>query len=130
MSSLPCRRSAPSRGFTLIEVLGALVIFSLGVLMVIQLSSALSARMNYAARTSAIVARAQERLDSLEALPFDSLAAGTDADTLTIRGVRYVLTAEITEVTGLLYQIDVELAPFVAGAGPAFSATSYATAEW
>jgi len=126
----PCRGAGPSRGFTLIEVIGALVIFSTGVLMVIRLATALSARMEYSARTSAIVARAQERLDSLEALPFDSLTRGTDTDTLTVRGVRYILTAEVTEVTGLLYQIDVELAPSASGSGPSFSATSYSRAEW
>lgn len=106
------------------------MIFSLGVLMVIQLATALSARMEYAARTSAIVARAQERLDSLEALPFDSLTVGTHADTLTVRGVRYILTAQVTSVTGVLRQIDVELAPAVTGSGPTYSTTSYSTAEW
>ena len=130
MIRAPWRGPGPSRGFTLIEVIAALVTFSLGVIMVLQLSTALSAPMEYSARTSSIVARAQERLDSLEALPFDSLTLGTDTDTLTVRGVRYILTAGVTEVTGVLYQIDVELAPSVTGSGSTFSATSYATAAW
>lgn len=106
------------------------MIFSLGVLMVIQLATALSARMEYAARTSAIVARAQERLDSLETLPFDSLTLGTHVDTLTVRGVRYILSAQVTSVTGILRQLDVELAPVTSGSGPTYSTTSYAAAEW
>ena len=110
-------------------MIGALLIFSMGVIMVLQLSTALSARMEYSAKTSVIVARAQERLDSLEALPFDSLSLGQDVDTLSVRGVRYILTAEVTEVTGVLYQIDVELAPSVAGSGPGYAATAYSTAE-
>lgn len=131
MSGGPCRGSGPLRGgFTLIEVIGALVIFSLGVIMVIQLSIALSGRMEYAAQTSELVARAQERLDSLEALPFDSLTLGSDVDTLSVRGVRYYLTATIAEVTGVLYEIDVTLEASPSGAGPDYSATSYSARSW
>lgn len=114
----------------MIEVIGALVIFSVGVIMVLQLSTSLSARMEYAAKTSEVVARAQERLDSLEALPFASLSLGSDVDTLSVRGVGYLLTSTITAVTGILYQVDVTLAPSVAGGGPTYSTTSYAAAEW
>jgi prepilin-type N-terminal cleavage/methylation domain-containing protein len=131
VSGAPCRGSGPSRGgFTLIEVIGALVIFSLGVIMVLQLSTALSTRMEYASRSGEIVTRAQERLDSLETLPFDSLTPGSDVDTLTVQGIGYLLTASVTAVTGVLYQIDVTMAPSVSGAGPSFTATSYAVAEW
>ena len=129
--SFPWRGSGPSRrGFTLIEVIGALVIFSMGVIMVLQLTGALSRQMEYAAKSSELVARAQERLDSLEALPFDSITVGTRQDTLTVRGIPYVRQATITSVTGLLRQIDVSLAPLTAGQGPSFSATSYAAARW
>ena len=129
--SVPCRGSGPSRrGFTLIEVIGALVIFSLGVIMVLQLTGALSRQMEYAAKSSELVARAQERLDSLEALPFDSITVGTHQDTLTVRGVGYRRQATVTSVTGLLRQIDVSVTPLTAGQGPSFSATSYAAARW
>lgn len=131
MSEAPCVGSGPSRGgFTLIEVIGALVIFSLGVIMVLQLSTALSTSMEYSAKTSEVVARAQERLDSLESLAFDSLALGTDVDTLTVRGASYTLTTTISEVTGLLYQLDVSLAPTTAGSGPSYATTSYAATKW
>ncbi len=131
MSGAPCRGSGPSRGgFTLIEVIGALVIFSLGVIMVLQLTGALTRQMEYAAKSSELVVRAQERLDSLEALPFDSITVGTRQDTLTVRGVRYVRRTTVTSVTGLLRRIDVGLAPQTPGTGPSFTATSYAATRW
>lgn len=106
------------------------MIFSLGVIMVLQLSTALSTSMEYSAKTSEVVARAQERLDSLESLPFDSLTLGTDIDTLTVRGTAYTLTTTISEVTGLLYQLDVNLAPTTAGGGPSYATTSYSATKW
>ena len=131
MSDAPCCGSGPSRGgFTLIEVIGALVIFSLGVIMVLQLSTALSQQMEYAAKTSEVVARTQERLDSLEAVDFDLLSEGSQQSTVTVRGTSYTLTASVTKVTAILYQISVTMALQAAGAGPTFSATSYAAAEW
>jgi prepilin-type N-terminal cleavage/methylation domain-containing protein len=131
VSSAPCRGSGPLRGgFTLIEVICALVIFSLGVLMVLKLTGALSKQLEYATKTSEVVARTQERLDSLEAVPFDSLSLGTRMDTVSVRGVPYVRTATVSRITGSLYQIDVRMAPTVAGRGPSISSQSYSAAQW
>lgn len=131
MSRHPCHLlSRPTRGFTLIEVIGALVIFSLGVLMVIQLTSALGRQMAYSAKASELVVRTEERLDSLEALDFDSISVGTTMDTLTVAGTRYGRTVGISLVTGILYQIDVTLAPLSGGSGPSYSATTYRAATW
>lgn len=131
MSGTPCRGSGPARGgFTLIEVIGALVIFSVGVLMVLNLTGALSRQMEVAAKTSVLVVRAQERLDSLEALPFESLTLGSEQETVSIRGADYVFTATVSEVTGVLYRMDISLVPTVAGTGPTHSLTSYAAARW
>ena len=131
MNAEPCRAagSAP-RGFTLIEVIAALVIFSVGVLMVLDLTRSLSREMRYAATTSELVVRAQERLDSLESLSFESLTVGTAGDTLTIEGVAYQRTVTISSVTGLLYQLDVTVSPVTAGEGPSYAATSYSAAHW
>jgi hypothetical protein len=106
------------------------VIFSVGVIMVLQLTTALSAQMEYAAKTSSLVARVQERLDSLEALPFASLSQNSRQETMTIRGVPYVMTTALTKVTAILYRLDVTLAPVTAGAGPTYSTTSYSAAPW
>jgi hypothetical protein len=100
------------------------------VIMVLQLTGALTRQMTYSARSSELVARAQERLDSLEALPFDSITVGNRQDTLTVRGLRYVRRATVTSVTGLLRRIDVSLTPQTTGQGPSYTATSYAAARW
>jgi len=117
-------------GFTLIEVIGALVIFSIGVLMVFDLTASLSRRMAYAATLSELVVRAQERLDSLEAVPADSLSVGTRVDSLTVHGTRYGRRVVVSSVTGMLYQIDVTLAPLGTAEGPTYGATSYSASNW
>jgi len=118
----------PGGGFTLIEVIGALLIFSAGVLMVLRITASLSRQMDRAAVTSELVVRTQEWLDSLEATPFDSLDAGMRADTVTIRGQPYVRSATVTAVTGLLYRVEVGVVP-EAGGEPSYGATSYSSAR-
>jgi prepilin-type N-terminal cleavage/methylation domain-containing protein len=127
----PWHRSRPERGgFTLIEVIAALVIFSLGVLMVIRVTTGLSRQMSYAAKLSTLVAKAQERLDSLESLPFDSLSAGTSADTLTVDGTPYARNVTVSLVTAVLYKVDISLSPRSGGGGPTYATTTYTAAKW
>ena len=131
MNSRPCRPCGPSRaGFTLIEVIGALVIFSVGVLMVLSLAGSLSRQMDWAAVTSELVVRAQERLDSLEALPYSSLTPGSSDETLRIRGDSYARTVSVTSVTGLMYRLDVSIAPMDGADGPSYAVTSYQVSAW
>ena len=120
------RRTA---GFTLIEVIGALVIFSVGVLMVMQVSGALGIQMRYAGARSEIVVLANERLDSLEAAPLASLSTGTTQDTLTVQGLPYERTITITSITAVLAKIEVSLVS-IDGDGPSHSVTSYTSAAW
>jgi prepilin-type N-terminal cleavage/methylation domain-containing protein len=126
-------RSWPSAsavlGFTLIEVIAALVIFSVGVLMVVQMSGGLGARMRYAGARSELVVFANERLDSLEAEPFTALTPGTSLDTLVAEGTSFQSTVTITTVTPVLRRIDVSIAP-LSGGGPSHAVTSYASAVW
>lgn len=109
--------------------MGALLIFSMGVLMVLQLSAALGIQIRYAAVQSEIVVLANERLDSLEATPFDSLSIGTAADTTAVEGFSYEREAVISEITPVLYMIVVTLTP-LNDAAPSYSATSYMSAVW
>jgi prepilin-type N-terminal cleavage/methylation domain-containing protein len=120
---------SPAAGFTLIEVIGALVIFSVGVLMVIQVSGALGTQMRYAGARSELVVYANERLDSLESEPLASLSAGTVVDTLTVQGLEYLRTVTVAAVTPVLVRIDVSLAP-TGDLGPSHSVTSYASEAW
>ena len=73
-------------GFTLIEVIGALVIFSVGVLMVVSLTGTLSLRMESAAIRSELSVMGQERLDSLEVMDYDALAVSTVFSMTQVRG--------------------------------------------
>ena len=125
--SCPCPRAAP--GFTLIEVIGALVIFSLGVLMVIQVSGALGTQMRYAGTRSELVVHANERLDSVAAEPFASVSPGTSFDTLTIQGAEYECTLTVAMISPLLKRIDVTLAA-TSGEGPSHAVTSYLSGSW
>lgn len=127
--SHPCRVASPS-GFTLIEVIGALVIFALGVLMVVQSSGALTSQMRHSARSSEIVVRSHARLDSLESLPFDSLTVGTTVDTMTVVGLAYRRTTTVSRITAVLMELEVVMAPVGAGEGPSYTAASYAAASW
>ncbi|MDZ7778570.1 MAG: prepilin-type N-terminal cleavage/methylation domain-containing protein [Gemmatimonadota bacterium] len=124
------RRAALAReGFTLIEVIGAFVIFSVGVLMVVRLSTATGTQMRYAGIRSELAVRAAERLDSLDAQPSASLTMGADADTLTIMGLAYERSVTLTRVTPLLARVEIEITP-VGGDGPTFRTTSYVAEAW
>jgi Tfp pilus assembly protein PilV len=119
----------PSSGFTLIEVVGALLIFSMGVLMVIQVSGALGVRMRYAGARSELVAFANERLDSLAAEAFTALTVGTALDTVVAEGTSFQSSVTISTVTPVLKRIDIAITP-IGGEGPTHSLTSYASAVW
>jgi Tfp pilus assembly protein PilV len=119
----------PTAGFTLIEVIGALVIFSMGVLMVIQVSSALGTQLRYSGSSSELAVLANEKLDSLESLPLTSLSAGTTVDTTTAQGIDYEYTLVVTTLTAALARIDLSLVPINAQ-GPSHTVTSYSSAPW
>jgi len=119
----------PTAGFTLIEVIGALVIFSMGVLMVIQVSGALGTQLRYSGASSELAVLANEKLDSLESLPLTSLSAGTTVDTTTTQGVDYECTLVVTTLTAALARIDLSLVPINAP-GPSHTVTSYSSAPW
>jgi Tfp pilus assembly protein PilV len=124
------REPRSTLGFTLIEVVGALVIFSMGVLMVVQVSGALGFRMRYAGARSEIVVFANERLDSLAAEAFTSLTPGTTTSTIATEGMAFDASVTITTMTPLLKRIDVSIAPTSGGEGPTHTVTSYASAAW
>ena len=126
-ASWPSARAAS--GFTLIEVIGALVIFSVGVLMLIQVSGALGTQMRYAGTRSELAVHATQLLDSVAAESFASVTVGTTLDTLVVQGVAYECTVQVASVSPVLKQVDVSLVA-LDGDGPSHAVTSYVSAAW
>ena len=123
------RRSIRKGGFTLIEVMGALVVFSLGVLSVVQITGVLSALLERAGLRSEVVVVGQARLDSLELIPYASLALGATVDTLQLRGTEFICTTTITQPSLLLRRIDFSVVPGTPP-GPSFSGSTYVRLDW
>jgi prepilin-type N-terminal cleavage/methylation domain-containing protein len=128
-----CRKRWPAAagddGFTLIEVVGALVIFSVGVLMVMRVGSTLTTQMRYSGARSEIVVLANAQVDSIEATPFDSITGGTSTDTVTVQGWTYQLETTVTLLTPVLGRVEVSFTP-VGDLGPSHAVTSYTSAVW
>ena len=121
--------SRDGAGFTLIEVIAALVIFAVGILMVMRVGGALTTQMRYAGARSEIVALANARLDSIEAAPFDSLTPGTSEDTVDVQGWPYRCRITVSTLTPVLARVDIDLVR-VDSLGPSHSVTSYTSAAW
>ena len=116
-------------GFTLIEVIGALVVFSLGVLMVINMSGTLSLRMDRSALRSELALVGQERLDSLELVDFESLTVGTTTSSSSIRGQAYTWSVTVSDSSAVLLHVDVSGTP-QSGSGPRFSGAAFIARAW
>jgi len=117
-------------GFTLIEVIGALVIFAAGVLGAAELSRTLARQVERAALRSEVVVAARQRLDSLARIPYDTLDSGAWVDEIAIRGERYVCSTSV-EAHGLrARRIRVSLTPTDGGEGPTQSLSGYVYGPW
>jgi prepilin-type N-terminal cleavage/methylation domain-containing protein len=121
--------SPPTRGFTLIEVIGALLIFSTGVLMVINYAGTLSLQMERAALRSELAVVGQERLDSLELVSYASLTVGTTTSSMAIRGETYSWSITVNDSTALIKHARVTATPG-SGVGPAFSGSTFSVRPW
>lgn len=102
---------APAPGFTLIEVMAALVVFAAGVLVLLGLSGSISRQMEAAAVSSGMASRAEQQLDSLAGVPYAELLPGQTADTVVVRGVTYDRTVAVTQYGPLLRQVEVRMIP-------------------
>ncbi len=133
MSEESCPPNPHHGGFTLIEVIGALLIFVMGVLMVMNLGSALTTQLVYSGITSEIVVAAHEQIDSLAATPFDSLQAQTVADNFLVgeQEIEYTKTVTVSLVNPLLYEIEVDVSlTDTSASGPSYSVTTYTAGAW
>jgi len=116
-------------GFTLIEVIGALVIFSMGVLMIMNSANILSVTMGRAALRSELAVLGQERLDSLELVDYSALTLGETTSTSSIRGQTYEWVVSVEAASLLIRQVEVTGTPY-SGTGPSFSSTAYVDRSW
>ncbi len=116
-------------GFTLIEVMGALVVFSLGVLAMLSLTGVLSVQLNQAGKGTSVSVEVQNRLDSLQHLPYDSLLPGTAEDTVQFQGEPFLRRHLVTQATPLMREIQVVIAP-VDGSGPELTASAFVSRPW
>ncbi len=123
------RLRASAGGFTLIEVIGALVIFSAGVLIVMNLTGTLSLRMERAAIRSELTVRGQERLDSLEILDYSALTVGTTFAITEVRGSTFYWLVTVSDSTALARHAKVWLLP-ASGSGPSFTGSTFVTRSW
>ena len=116
-------------GFTLIEVIGALVIFSMGVLMVMGLGGTLSLQMERAALRSELALVGQERLDSLELVDYTALTVGTTTSSTSIRGETYTWSVTVSDSTAVVRHIAVSSVPS-SGSGPSFKGSAFVDRVW
>ena len=117
------------QGFTLIEVLGALIIFTLGVLMTLNLTDSMSEQLDRAAVRSELITRARTQLDSLEAESYGTLAVASTQTTVTVRGRSYRQVLAVTTFSPLVKELSVTLEP-LSGSGPRETLTSYLSDRW
>lgn len=117
------------RGFTLIEVMGALVVFSLGILMILGLTGVLNTQMDYASLRGQVATTVQNRLDSLQVVPYDSLSVGTTTDAIVLNGKSYNRTHRILQVSAMVKEMEVTVAP-ADGTGPSLTASGFVSRVW
>ena len=113
--------------------MAALLIFVMGVLMLLRLSAAMTAQLEYSGITSELVVIAHEQIDSLAATPFDSLVAITVQNDFLVGAVEieYTKTVTVSLVNALLYQIDVDLSlKDTLAWGPSYAVTTYSAGSW
>ena len=117
------------RGFTLIEVMGALVIFSVGVLVLLNLAGVLSLQLNRAGKATSVAIEVQNRLDSLKQVPYDSLFLGSFEDTIDLLGEPFLRRHLIVQATPLVREIQVSVEP-VDGTGPEMTVSAFVSRSW
>jgi prepilin-type N-terminal cleavage/methylation domain-containing protein len=116
-------------GFTLIEVIAALVIFAVAVMLAAGLTGALAVQMRDSALRSQVVVRAQQRLDSISLRPYDSVPVGARTDTVQLQGKAYLSTLDVIQVAPRVRKVQVSLAPALPP-GRQYNIVGYLVAPW
>ena len=96
-------------GFTLVEVMVALVILAVGALSLAQVSLSIAALMQQSSAKTELIALAENRLESVQARPFADIDPGVEQDTVPVRGKPYVRRVTITAPNARTRQIAIDL---------------------
>lgn len=102
----------------------ALVVLTVGVLALTQLSLSVAVLMNRAGVRTELAALAANRLEEVGARAWADVAAGTD--TVHVRGAGYVRTVQVSLAGRDLKEVVVELEP-ITGAGFRYTTMTYVT---
>jgi prepilin-type N-terminal cleavage/methylation domain-containing protein len=100
---------ASTGGFTLVEVMVALVILALGALALTHLSLSIAVLMQQSTAKTELIALAENRLERVQARDYDDIDPGTELDTVSVRGKPYVRRITITAPNARTRQIQVDL---------------------
>lgn len=103
------------QGFSLVEVIVALVVLSVGILAVTGMAASSVTLVRNAFNVTNSTLAAQQVLDRYLVLPFDSIPLGSVADSVSLGGQTYVVVSTVTDVSAqlstenadMLYQIVV-----------------------
>ena len=115
-------------GFTLVEVMVALVILAVGALALTQLSLSVALLMRQSGERTELIAAAENRLESVQARPFAQIGPGVELDTLSLHGTRYERRLTITAPNARTRQITIDLRTPSGTGGLSYSALTYVSA--
>jgi prepilin-type N-terminal cleavage/methylation domain-containing protein len=121
--------SAMRSGFTLVEVMAAMILLSFGVLSLVRVTGALALEMRRAGSQTAVVATAQTGLEDVEVQAFEAVTVGTTVDTVRVQGRDFVRTVTVSAAGARVKRVEVAVVPAVPP-GPALTLTTYVHKRW
>jgi hypothetical protein len=111
-------------------VIGALVIFSGGVILAVSLSRALTMQMSHATLRSEVSALGRQTMDSLNLVPYDQAAVGgPNTQTVPFSGRDFSRTITVVQDGVRARRIEVQIVSPLAG-GPTFNGTAWVVQPW
>jgi prepilin-type N-terminal cleavage/methylation domain-containing protein len=100
---------ASAGGFTLVEVMVALVILTVGALALTQLALSVTVLMQRSTAKTELIAFAENRLESVQARDYSALRVGVEQDTVSVRGRPFVRRVTITAPNARTREIEIYL---------------------
>ena len=100
---------ASTGGFTLVEVMVALVILAVGALTLTQLSLSVAVLMQQSTAKTELIALAENRLESVASRDYEDLAPVLEQDTVSVRGRMYLRRVTITAPNTRTRRIEIDM---------------------